>query len=183
MFSELALGACSDLEFGSVLDIGSGSGSHAAHFRDLSKTVTTVNLEPPADMVGDYLELELPQHDLVWASHVLEHQPNPNLFLRKCFADTGRYFCVTVPPLKHEIVGGHLTLWNAGLLLYNMVIAGWDCSEAKVMTYGYNISVLVEKKKADLPPLKMDSGDIERLSGFFPFPVWQGFDGRTTERT
>ena len=177
MFSELALDAVTDLEFGSVLDIGSGGGLHSAHFRDLSKQVTTVNLEPPADYVGDYLETDLPQHDLIWASHVLEHQPNPNLFLKKCFEDCGRYFAVTVPPLKHEIVGGHLTLWNAGLLIYNMVIAGWDCRHANVLTYGYNISVIVEKKKAVLPALRMDSGDIERLSGFFPFPVSQGFNG------
>ena len=177
MFSELALDAVKDLEFGSVLDIGSGGGLHSAHFRDLSKQVTTVNLEPPADYVGDYLDIDLPQHDLIWASHVLEHQPNPNLFLKKCFEDCGRYFAVTVPPLKHEIVGGHLTLWNAGLMIYNMVIAGWDCRHANVLTYGYNISVIVEKKKAVLPVLRMDSGDIERLSGFFPFPASQGFNG------
>ena len=179
MSAELALDACCELEFNSVLDIGSGSGVHSTHFRNLNKYVTSVSLEPPADFVGDYMEMEFGKHDLIWASHVLEHQPNPNLFLKKCFDDCGQWFCVTVPPLKHEIVGGHLTLWNTGLLLYNMVIAGWDCKHARVMTYGYNISVLVEKKKAILPTLRMDSGDIERLSGFFPFPVIQGFDGQT----
>jgi len=178
MTAELALSACSGLEFSSVLDIGSGSGVHASHFRNLGKDVTTVNLYSPADHVGDYLQIELPEYDLVWASHVLEHQPNPNLFLKKCFADCGKYFCATVPPLKHEIVGGHLTLWNAGLLLYNMIIAGWDCSEAKVMQYDYNISVLVEKKKAELPELRMDNGDITRLSKFFPVSVHEAFDGR-----
>ena len=178
MYPELALDAISGLEFSSVLDIGSGGGSHATHFRDLNKYVTTVSLEPPADFVGDYMLAEFGKHGLVWASHVLEHQLNPNLFLKKCFKECGRYFCVTVPPLKHEIVGGHVSLWNAGLLLYNMVLAGWDCADAKVMTEGYNISVLVEKKKAELPTLRMDSGDIELLAEFFPMDVQQGFDGR-----
>lgn len=178
MFGELALGVCSGLEFSSVLDIGSGSGVQASHFRSLNKRVTTINLEPPADYVGDYLDIDVPQHDLVWACHVLEHQPNPNLFLKKCFADCGQWFCVTVPPLKHEIVGGHLTLWNAGLLIYNMIIAGWNCRYARIMQYGYNISVIVEKKEAILPKLRMDQGDIEILSGYFPFEVRQEFDGR-----
>ena len=177
MSSELALDAICGLEFSSVLDIGSGGGSHATHFRNLHKQVTTIDLEPPAAIVGDYMQTDLGQHDVVWASHVLEHQLNVNLFLKKCFADCGRYFAVTVPPLKHEIVGGHVSLWNAGLLLYNMILAGWDCSEAKVMNYGYNISVVVEKKEADLPELRMDHGDIERLAPFFPFDAKQGFNG------
>ena len=182
MFSELALKAVNYLwEFNSVLDIGSGNGVHATHFRDLNKHVTTVSLEPPADYVGDYLGLEFGQHDLVWASHVLEHQPNVNLFLKKCFTDCGRYFCVTVPPLKHQIVGGHVSLWNGGLLLYNLVLAGWDCSKAKVISDGYNLSVLVEKRQAALPQLSMDHGDIGRLAKFFPVPVDEGFDGRQWE--
>ena len=177
MFADQALEAVLLWEFDSVLDIGSGSGDHSRRFRNLNKSVTSISLEPPADINGDYLDVDVTQHDLIWASHVLEHQPNPNLFLKKCFDDCGRYFCVTVPPLKHEIVGGHLTLWNAGLLLYNMIIAGWDCSSAQVMQYGYNISVLVEKKRAILPELKMDYGDIETLSRFFPFSAKHGFDG------
>ena len=177
MSAELALDAVCDLEFSSVLDIGSGGGSHATHFRNLNKYVTTIDLVPPADMVGDFLEIDVGKHDLVWASHVLEHQLNVNLFLKRCFVNAGKYFCVTVPPLKHEIVGGHVSVWNAGLLLYNMILAGWDCSDAKVMTYGYNISVVVEKKKANLPELRMDHGDIERLAVFFPFDAKQGFNG------
>ena len=58
-----------------------------------------------------------------------------------------------------------------------MILAGWDCSEAKVMSYGYNISVVVEKKEAVLPELRMDYGDIERLAPFFPFDAKHGFDG------
>ena len=182
MFADQALEAvCNLWEFDSVLDIGSGGGDHCRHFRNLNKSVTTISLEPPADIIGDYLLTDIEQHDLVWASHVLEHQPNVNLFLKKCFVDCRKYFCVTVPPMKHEIVGGHVSLWNGGLLLYNMILAGWDCKRAKVMSYGYNISVLVEKFEARLPPLRMDSGDINRLARFFPMAVQDGFDGKMWE--
>lgn len=117
--------------------------------------------------------------DAIWCCHVLEHQRNVGAFLEKCFADLkdGGWLAVTVPPRKDEIVGGHLTLWNAGLLLYNLILAGFDCSGASVKTYGYNVSVIVRKRRANLPALKMDCGDIESLAEFFPMPVEQGFSG------
>jgi hypothetical protein len=83
--------------------------------------------------------------------------------------------------MKHSIVGGHLTVWNTGLILYNLIIAGFDCSEASVKTYGYDCSVIVKKKTAILPELGYDYGDIEKLSHFFPFDARQGFNGQILE--
>jgi len=149
--------------------------------REAGLRVTTLSLIPPADIIGNYLDQWFPEgFDCIWASHVLEHQPNPNLFLQKVFSDLkdGGILAVTVPPMKPQIVGGHLTLWNAGLLIYNLIIAGFDCSEAKIIKHGYNISVIVEKRKAELPEdLHYDRGDILKLAHFFPFPVTEGFDG------
>lgn len=171
-----------------VLDVGSGAGEHARIMKDAGKAVLTNSYEPPADIVGDFCTALIPGNfDAIWASHVLEHQPDAGRFLRRCFQllrDDG-VLAITVPPAKPEIVGGHLTMWNAGLLLYNMILAGFDCSEARVSpVYSsgpgyppYNISVIVRKRKADLPALRMDKGDIEYLARFFPLPVEHGFDG------
>jgi SAM-dependent methyltransferase len=177
--ADLALDACLRLGARKAIDIGSGDGLHAARLRSAGVEVVTVSLREPADVIADYLDTNIGPVDLVWASHVLEHQPNPNLFLKKCFADLrdGGWLCVTVPPLKHEIVGGHVSLWNAGLLLYHLILAGFDCRDAMVKCYGYNISALVQKIPARLPALAMDFGDIEALSEFFPFPVANGFRG------
>jgi hypothetical protein len=86
--------------------------------------------------------------DCVWASHVLEHQLNVGLFLRKIFevANEGAAVCVTVPPSQPKILGGHVSFWNAGLLLYNLVHAGFDCRDASVLRYGYDISVIIRKR-------------------------------------
>lgn len=173
-----------------VLDIGSGAGEHAKLMRAAGRQVVTISLEPPADHTCDYVgNREVGGgFDAIWASHVLEHQPNVNLFLSQCFADLrpNGILAVTVPPMKHEVVGGHLACWNAGILLYNLIIAGFDCKDARVSdNYSsgpgyppYNISVIVRKVEAKLPQLRFDSGDIERLAKFFPCPVEQGFDGR-----
>ncbi len=189
LFADQALAKLlSAYQFNTVLDIGCGTGRHSQKFREAGKDVTGVDIVglAPGVIVADYLKHNFDrQFDCAWASHVLEHQPNVNLFLRKVHGDLrdGGVLAVTVPPLKHNIVGGHLTLWNAGLLLYNLVLAGFDCRQARVKHYGYNISVIVQKTPANIPydKLKYDSGDIDTLAPFFPqhpkLPIQQSFNG------
>lgn len=121
------------------------------------------------------------QYDGVYCSHTLEHVRNVGAFLDRIVTETkpGGIIAIVVPPRKDEIVGGHLTLWNAGLLVYNIIRAGVDCSSAYVGSYGYNVACVVRNIRAELPPLAEDAGDIEALAPFFPAPVAQGFDGRT----
>jgi SAM-dependent methyltransferase len=179
-----------DIQFQTVLDVGCGKGEHTRMFRERGYTVTPVDHQNLCDNVVMTYGIDENSHmstryDLVWTSHVLEHQMNTLTFLQCLKADLkeGGWLSTTVPPLKHEIVGGHVTLWNAGLLLYNLVMAGFDCSQAKIKSYGYNISVIVQKKSIELPAnLHYDRGDIEKLSQFFPQPYrHQGFNGQIQE--
>jgi len=176
-----------DYSFNTLLDIGSGPKSSAySLFTDNGKTVTRQDINPDyqPDLLGDFNNLAIvDQYDCVWCSHVLEHQLNVNHFLTKIFhtLKDGGVLAITVPPRKDEIVGGHVALWNAGLLLYNLILAGFDCKNAAVKSYGYNISVIVEKKTAILPNLNYDTGDINALNEFFPLGVFEGFDGNIQE--
>ena len=176
--------------FETVLDIGCGSGEHSEVFRRHGKKVTAVDYgksiyfeKHPSDMavlIGDFNHLDFGlEYDCVWASHVLEHQVNAGSFLKKVYAVTkeGGVVCITVPPLQPEILGGHVSLWNAGLLLYNMVLAGFDCRNASILRYNYNISVIVKKKTACLPELVFDNGDVNRISPFLPEGFHEGFNG------
>lgn len=174
-----------DYDFDTVLDVGCGDGAHAEVLAAQGKRVTTVSLHRygtfQPDFVGDFFDFESPQRfDVVWCSHALEHQANVGLFLRRLvgFLKPGGVLAITVPPARREIVGGHLTVWNTGLLLYNLVMAGIDCGAARSAEYGYNVSVIVRCRPAALPPLRHDAGDIEALAPYFPLPVVQGFDGR-----
>ena len=161
-----------------VLDIGSGEGEHAAELALAEHLVCKVDYRD--GLRYQDMPIRPAYWDAVWCSHVLEHQVDPGDFLRRIRRELkpGGLFAVTVPPLKNEIVGGHVTLWNAGLLLYQLVLAGFDCRAAAVKSYGYNVSVLVRRVDAELPRLRMDGGDIDALAPFFPFPVSEGFDGR-----
>jgi SAM-dependent methyltransferase len=179
-----------DADFRTVLDIGSGTGEQAEALRRHDKIVTELDYgeshyfkarpEGGGVLRGDFLTLPLDQTwDCVLASHVLEHQLNVNAFLRKAHAvlREGGLLAISVPPMKPEIVGGHVTLWNAGLLLYNLVLAGFDCSSPWVRAYGYNISVVLRKRSIVPQGLVFDSGDIDRIAAFLPAGLSEGFNG------
>ena len=174
---------CKESNHVQVLDIGAGHQKQAQYMRSAGLHVDTIDLIDRHTFVGDYNEVqfELP-YQAIWACHVLEHQVNVNQFLRKVYDDViyGGIVAVTVPPMKHQIVGGHVSVWNAGLLLYNMVLAGFDCSRAMIKKYDYNISVIVKKKSFRTPVLHNTGSDLVALKSYFPrFPSWtdKSFDG------
>lgn len=176
-------------EFQTVLDIGAGALEHSSILIDAGKTVDTCDFgtsdyarvrrastQVRKEYIGDFNDLEFPdKYDAVWCSHILEHQVNPNLFLRKLHTvvkDDG-IIAIVVPPRKPFIVDGHVSLWNAGLLMYHLVLAGFDCSrDVWIRQYDYNIGVIVRKR--NIPPdvfprdLCMDTGDLQKLVKFFP---------------
>lgn len=185
--AHLGLDFClNHLNVTSVLDVGCGDGFHSKKFIEAGKKVTSTDLGNFYSPIvrGFYEELEFEPHDLTWASHVLEHQLNVNNFLKKLRKDTkdSGYTCVTVPPLKSAIVGGHVSLWNAGLLLYNLVLAGFNCKNAHIRKYHYNITVIAQADNFDLPSnLKYDTGDVNKLKPWLPDFCGEKFDGDIVE--
>jgi len=173
LFADQAFDRLIKENFETVLDIGCGKTMPATKaFKKHGKKVTAVDFfDNPEITKGDYNQLRFDeQFDCVWASHVLEHQHNVQIFLQKIYHDCkeGGWVAITVPPRKDEIVGGHVSLWNPGLLVYNLVLAGFNCRECKIKMYDYNCSVIVQKQTAKLPPLIYDNGEIQLLQKFFP---------------
>ena len=184
-----------DYNFQTVIDIGSGAGDHAKILHKCQKKVTALdfgtsiyaqkkgnNYDEIEHIEIDFLDYK-PSHkfDCVWASHVLEHQSNPGMFINKCMqlVKENGIIAITVPPMEQRVLGGHLTNWNAGLLIYNLVLNGIDCSDCSILSYGYNISVIVSNKKRPSVDLSYDNGDITRLLQYFPECIkTEPFDGR-----
>ena len=182
-----------DYEFTTVLDVGAGEGAHAALLHQSGKEVTALDFStsvyaskrpervPWPRVDTNFLDFRPDAaFDCLWACHVLEHQTDPGAFIRHCMALTRPegIIAITVPPLKHRIVGGHLSLWNAGLLLYQLTFNGIDTCNAAVCTYGYNISVIVRNRQRPDIPLDYDKGDLDKLRPYMPAFVSEPFDGR-----
>ena len=189
-------------DFSSVLDLGCGSGEHACLLAANGKQVSALNYTDSAELrtrigtdaevlIGDFNSYPFNRHyDCIWCSHVLEHQPDPHSFLLRIheLLPEGGILALTVPPLKHLIVSGHTTLWNPGLLLYHLVLAGFDCTHISLLQYGYNISAVLRKTSiSSKEQLVYNTGDLKTIQRWLPQRlVYQdtghdiAFDGRIT---
>jgi SAM-dependent methyltransferase len=129
---------------------------------------------------GDFNKINFEKkYDAVWCSHVLEHMPDVGFFLDKLISlvNEDGYIAVAVPPRKPFIVSGHINLFNPGMLVYRFILAGLDCSKAKIFQYDGNICILIKKNTVELPDLRHDVGDLELLRDYFPMPISEGFNG------
>lgn len=142
----------------SVLDIGCGQGIQGRIMQDYGKDVTGITISEEAGydgrclknvIFGDFLELKLEKkYDIVWVSHILEHIVNIDGFLKKMkdvIIDNG---CVAITvPKETSILLPHIHTFSAGRLLRYMICAGYDCRNAEILEYGYNISIILPETK------------------------------------
>lgn len=184
------------LEFGDLLDVGAGECKQANYLRAHGKSVYTCDYGKGSnsieagkyDYTGDFNTLDFNRKfDCVLASHILEHQLNVNFFLKRIVSLTSEngYIAIVVPPRKPFLIGGHVSMWNAGLVLYNLILAGVDCSkECYIKQYDYNIGVIVRNvpNNIDSVPITYDGGDITNLlAKYFPFEAFDGANGDIVE--
>lgn len=189
--SSVALKKCLSVKPKMVLDVGSGGGEHALAFKNSGAEVTCIDFgtsiyasksrnNDGLNVINiDFLNWNSDNlYDLVWASHVLEHQRNCGTFIEKLLnscSPNGKV-AITVPTPHRRLWGGHLSLWSPGLLAYNIVLCGVDLSEAEIF-YGYReISIIFTPKRVSLPDLTFDSGDLLLLKNFLPCGLSENID-------
>lgn len=170
-----------EYDFETVLDLGCGDGEASDFFSKHGKIVTandygkSINFKDTMAkevIIGDFNKIDFGRKfDVVWCAHCMEHQLNVQIFLERIheLLKEGGILAITVPPMKNTIVGGYVSIWNAGLVLYRLILAGFDCSKARICRYGYNISIIVKKKSINvLDKINYDKGDIRILAPYWP---------------
>jgi SAM-dependent methyltransferase len=182
-------------DFSTVLDIGAGKKEKTNFLSKHGKKVYTNGITKGSnaldfyDYDGDFNSISFnKKFDVSLCSHVLEHQLNTHEFLENVVSVTKEngYIVIIVPPRKPFIIGGHVSIWNAGLVLYHLVLAGVDCSvECNIKQYDYNIGIIVKNVpiKEDIKSsITFDGGDIDNfLSKYFPVNAHDGFNGDIME--
>ena len=173
------------------LNLGSGGPETAKHILAYGKTVIDIDFQRAHDFEHHnytWIKYDLNNGvpykddiDVIVANHVLEHIQNTGLFLSGCataLKDDGT-LCIAVPPFKHNIVGGHVHVWNLGLLMYNLALNGFDVVSGRFKREGYNLIGIVKKMEKKLPDLQNDNGDIEKLVllNYLPKSFYQAMNG------
>ena len=165
-----------------VLDIGSGVNSPYVKFmKNNHLEVETVDFHDSATYSGDYNELTIDKkYDAVLCYNCAEYQLNLHNFLTKIHKNLkeGGILAISVPLWKSTIVDGHVVAFpNAGILIYNLIMAKWNCASAKVNLVpnthpheGQQIAVILKKRTIkDFPDdLTMGDGDLDKLYDFLP---------------
>lgn len=183
---ECALKLCCEYKINSLLDIGSGFTDHELLFSCFIENVYTNEFDGVCESKnypGDFLNIKFDRKfDVVYASDVLEHQRNIGQFIEKMssIATEDGYLAIIVPKAHlHKILSGHISSWNVGFLLYNIVVSGIDCRNAIVSNGQYEISIIVPNKKI-LPSREILQsgviGNISKIRQYFPVHVEHGID-------
>jgi 2-polyprenyl-3-methyl-5-hydroxy-6-metoxy-1,4-benzoquinol methylase len=140
-------------EYKTVLDIGSGQGTHSQLLKYIGLDVYQVdkysnNAEYKVDFISHKFNKKF---DVIFCSHVIEHQRNVGLFLDKIFdlMHDNSILIITVPNHPVEtIIEGHLNSFIFPCFLQHMIHAGFDCRNGKFISISrIENSFIVKKDK------------------------------------
>ena len=169
----------------SIIDIGSGGDNHKRFFSFFCEQVFTNDFNEDLNNLnfpGDFMEIDFGREfSVVYCSNVLEHARNVGNFIEKLFAiceDDGIVSIIVPRPHLNRLLSGHITTWSTGTLVYNIICAGFDCSDAQVLDGEYEKGIIVRKKPIrDLSFVRRSGvvGSVNNLAKFFP---WKGIRHR-----
>lgn len=128
-------------KFRNGLDIGSGAGVHSAILRHAGLEIFQLDkYSETAEYQVDFLEHDFDQRfDVIFCSHVIEHQRNVGLFLDKIFDILSEEGVLIISAPKHAaetLIEGHLNSFIFPYFLQHLIHAGFDCKNGKFMSVG-----------------------------------------------
>ena len=143
-------------KFKTCLDIGSGDGVHSEIMSQAGLKVTQVDkYSNVADYQMDFMSWSKARQlnfDVVFCSHVIEHQRNVGLFLDRIFdvlSDDG-VLIISAPKEDRNLIEGHLNSFIFPLFLQQMIHAGFDCKNGKFLSAIENSFIVSKADNFDM---------------------------------
>ena len=138
------LGSCQSLigeKYKTALDIGSGLGVQTEIMRHAGLNVFQVDkYSETADFQVDFIDHEFKQKfDIIYCSHVIEHQRNVGAFLDKIFdilEDDGLLLISAPKHPAETLIEGHLNCFFTTYFIQHLIHAGFDCKNGKFLSCG-----------------------------------------------
>jgi len=136
-----------------VLDIGGAFGNHSQIMRSFGLSVDLIDkYEDKAEFRGDFNTFNFKKkYDMIFCSHVIEHQRNQGAFLDKIYdilKDEGDLVISGPTHEAEKFVEGHISTTILPVFLQILIYAGFDCKNGKMMSIaGIENSFIVKKAK------------------------------------
>ena len=136
-----------------VLDIGGAFGNHSQIMRSFGLSVDLIDkYEEKAEFRGDFNTFNFKKkYDMIFCSHVIEHQRNQGAFLDKIYdilKDEGDLVISGPTHEAEKFVEGHISTTILPVFLQILIYAGFDCKNGKMMSIaGIENSFIVKKAK------------------------------------
>ena len=124
-----------------ALDIGSGDGVQTEIMRHAGLDVFQVDkYSETAEYQVDFLEHSFENNfDIIYCSHVIEHQRNVGIFLDKiydCLSDDGLLLLTAPKHPANRLIQGHLNCFILTYFIQHLIHSGFDLSKGKVLSCG-----------------------------------------------
>ena len=122
-----------------ALDIGSGAGVQTEIMRHAGLEVFQVDkYSDTAEYKVDFLEHSFEKKfDIIYCSHVIEHQRNVGLFLDKiydCLSDDGLLLLSAPKHSAKTLVEGHLNCFILTYFIQHLIHSGFDLAKGKLLS-------------------------------------------------
>ena len=134
-----------------VLDIGGALGNHCKVMRYFGLCVDTIDkYEKKAEFIGDFNSFVFnSKYDMIFCSHVIEHQRNQGIFLDKIFDllnDDGDLVISGPNHPAQRFVEGHIASTILPIFLQILIYSGFDCKNGKMMSLSNIENSFIVKK-------------------------------------
>jgi SAM-dependent methyltransferase len=140
-------------KYQNALDIGSGEGKHTEILRSAGLEVAQLDkYSETAEIQEDFMKHEfIEKFDIIFCSHVIEHQRNVGTFLDKIFdtlSDDGLLLISAPKHAAENLIKGHLNCFYTPYFIQQLIHAGFDLREGKYLScWNIENAAIVPKAK------------------------------------